>query len=371
MKTAKKKTQKRIVVGAVAFVGLFGSVGGFFGGNVLAAPLPDFLTSPGPTASQSSTTVQQVPSSPALSNPLPPANVARPMVRPISPTPNNPFSGATTSSGNRKSLADLSGIPDVNIGGDDALAHRKTDMTERGNVDIFDATDINESDKAFLTDLVKLRERVILDELKSKAASLEQTLSKFEAVPPDLKPIHPKKIKKEEKTAEPKPEMPNIAVLGIHDDRVFVKYDGHSEWVTIGAQVGKYRLKAVSGDNAVFESAKGKVFKIKKAPKVIPRPKIVVTSIKGQTAIITYLGDNYTVTIGSPIGSDLTVTALTDSNFSVTDAHGRVFSYPVPQQKTAQAGAPGFPPGGYQPPPPPGFNQGAQQQSTSAEDTNY
>ena len=229
------------------------------------------------------------------------------------------------------------------------------------------------TDSHFMSELIKLREAVILDTLRRRKHVLEEGLKAkdFEVTPAG---VHAKRVTV---VAVPKKKVDlthGIQVLAIHDDRVFVAFGGHSSWITLGGSVGPYRLKSVTEDSATFADNLDHSFTLKRAPKVVPRPALAVISVNGQTATIKYNNDNYTVTLNSPVGADLTVTALSDTNFSVTDGHGRVFSYPVPQKGPLQAGAPGMFPGGYQPPPPPSPyppRQGSNSGSSAAEDSNY
>ena len=232
---------------------------------------------------------------------------------------------------------------------------------------------VSEKDAEYMAKLIQLRKRIILDILEKRAGELEKQLGKLT---PAQKTVRISKIAAEaakKKKAEG-PKDHGIVVFGIHDDRVFVSYGGRKKWIVLGTTImgGKYRLSSVTEKTATFEEKDGKKFTITEAPRVIPRPSIAVKSVSGQTATIVYRGDSYTVTLNSPIGDDLTVTALTTTNFAVTDSHGRTFSYPVPQSPVAKG--PGQP-GGFMPPPPPpyGYGQpgGTQGGSGSAEDSNY
>jgi hypothetical protein len=308
-------------------------------GVSIASPVPDFMASPTAPKVPATSVPVQVPS--------------------------------TDQQAQRPSAADLSGIPDINMSGGGLIpgapAGTETKMDNMGSVEEFHGP--TKTDTKFLDDLIRLRERVILDTLKQRASNIEKTLSSFEALPPNLmdrKPVVKKKIVKAAKPAE----QP-VKVLGIHEDRAFVSFEGHTKWITVGGTVGPYILKSVTDKEALFGDKKGRVIKVAKAARVIPRPSIVVQSVDNQTATIKYNGATYTVTLASPIGTDLTVTALSNTDFTVTDAHGRAFTYPVPQK--AVAPNPGQGPFGYQPPPPPpGFGQqGGQPNATSAEDNSY
>lgn len=307
-----------------------------------ASPVPDFMAN-APSPTQSSATAMPAP-----------------------PVPPSPGPGPSVSHG-----PDLSGIPDINTPGAD-LAPKTTGLEDPsgGTGDVSEFSGPTEKDKAFLQDLIKLRERVILDVLKQRASNLEKNLSTFEAVPPGMsqKP----KIVIQDRPKSKKPESSPIKVLGIHEDRVFVQFEGHSSWIPVGGQIGPYRLKSVTDKSAVFAQKTGKDLVVQKASRVIPRPGIVVESVDNQTATIKYNGGTYTVTLSSPVGSDLTVTALNQTDFSVTDQHGRVFTYPVPQKSVAPTPSqynPGFP----QSPMPPQYGQQGnnQQGGSSAEDNSY
>jgi len=240
----------------------------------------------------------------------------------------------------------------------------KTDESG-GVVGVF--TGITKDERVFMDKAVSLRQRVILDTLQKRADDLEgiARLKKREKAE-----ASPKVFERPVITAPTPPPPPPLKVLGIHADRVLVSYQGDTSWITLGGNIGPFYLQRVTDTTATFKAKDGTILDIKKEPKVIPRPQITVISVEGQTATINYRGDTYTVTLNSPIG-DLTVTALTSDNFSVTDSHGRLFTYPVPLAAVAKTpSSPGF--GGFPPPPQMGggFNNPGQSVG-QAEDSNF
>ena len=326
--------------------------------SALAAPTPDFVI-PGGAAPATP---------PSNLVPVPPVTVGAPAAF-----------GGIPSKPPQKSLGGIGDdipLPDPSLASH--TAQSSEDSSSGG--DVLNVTGVFQKlpfkDWAFMHRIIDDRKRAIEDTLKKRIATLEGKhglhLANDEKKPRKVVVVAPAPppVKKG-------PADHGITVLGIHEDRVFIKYGTSSSWTVLGSMIGdKFRLVGVTSDNATFQTADGKKFTVKKAPKVIPRPEIVVTGVSGQTATIKYKGNAYTVTLNSPIGSDLTVTALNSTNFSVQDDHGRVFTYPVPQASVASVpGAPGMP-GGYVPPPPspypgrygaPGANTGGG----AAEDNNY
>jgi len=270
------------------------------------------------------------------------------------------------------------GVPNIPDGSEDPSGGYVSPQNESG---IFKG--VTPKDIKFINELKDRRERIILDTMQKRIDSLEGSMGPggppgsggmFSMLPPG-KPevLKAPVVESPHKTG---PKNHGIKVLGIHDDRIFVDYQGHKTWYILGDSVGPYRIKGISESTATFVGKKGESFTVKKSPKVIPRPEIAVVSVNGQTASIKYKGDAYTVTLNSPVGDDLTVTALSSDNFSVTDSHGRVFSYPVPVPTVATPGGPtgrggpmSMPPPGYSPQPQ-GLNFGAPQ-AGSPEDSNY
>lgn len=194
----------------------------------------------------------------------------------------------------------------------------------------------NEDADKFMAHIIRLRKDIIVDTLRQRRHVLEKglglDLDKYPVLPPkgsqpDLGP-----------GVTIKKRGIGIKVISILGTKVMVSYHDSKEWVTLGSKVGKYTVKAIASKTATFADPTGKEYVVKKAPKVIPRPPITVESVDNNTANIVYNNKNYSVTINASLGDNLTVTALTPQELSVTDANGRVFTYPVPVQQNTQQG---------------------------------
>lgn len=205
---------------------------------------------------------------------------------------------------------------------------------ETGPVNAISRFRPNEDADQFMSHIIRLRKDIIVDTLRQRRHVLEKGLgfdNKFPVLPPgvvrpDLGP-----------GVTVKKRGIGIKVISIFGTKTMVSYHDSKEWVTLGSKVGKYTVKAIAEKTVTFTDPTGKEYVVKKAPKVIPRPPITVESVDNNTANIIYNNKNYSVTLNSGIGENLTVTALTPQELSVTDTNGRVFTYPVPVKQQPNA----------------------------------
>ena len=260
------------------------------------------------------------------------------------------------------------GLPDsTDTSTQDATQQPSSDTSSASpvSVSVFSSKDENEK---FVKRLLELRRDIIFGVMESKLSALSKNMGgKFPMLPrgvslpeaPSSKPVAKKPAEK------PFP----VKLLTILGDKILVEAEGERAWVTLGSPVdkGKYTVKAISDKTATLTDIHGKLFVLDKAPTVIPRPQITVQSVdmSGKTANVVYNNESYTVSLNSPIGDSLTVTALSSTQFSVTDAHGRVFTYPVPVSENKPAM-------GYMPPQmPPQPMQMQQQNNSNPLDENF
>ncbi len=240
-------------------------------------------------------------------------------------------------------------------------------LSSTASVSVFSTNDENEK---FMKMLLELRRKIIFGIMESKLSALSKNINgNFPILPkgvslPEL-PNSNGNILAKKPAEKPFP----IKLLTILGDKILIEAEGERAWVTLGSSVdkGKYTVKAISDKTATLSDIHGKLFVLDKAPTVIPRPQITVQSVdmSGKTANVIYNNNSYTVSLNSPIGDSLTVTALSSTQFSVTDAHGRVFTYPVPVTENK-------PSMGYMPPPmPPQPMQMQQQNNSNPLDENF
>lgn len=230
-----------------------------------------------------------------------------------------------------KKNASLNDLPDSM-----PVPNTQQERHETGPVNAISRFRPNENADQFMAHIIRLRKDIIVDTLRQRRHVLEKGLgfdNKFPVLPPkglqpDLGP-----------GVTIKKRGIGIKVISILGTKIMVSYHDSKQWVTLGSKVGKYTVKAIAEKTATFADPTGKEYVVKKAPKVIPRPAITVESVDNNTANIVYNNKNYSVTLNSGIGDNLTVTALTPQELSVTDSNGRVFTYPVPiKQNTSQQG---------------------------------
>ena len=250
------------------------------------------------------------------------------------------------------------GLPDSTDTSTQDTTQQPSDTSAPVSVSVFSDKDENEK---FMKRLLELRRDIIFGVMESKLSALDKRIGgKFPILPkgvslpeaPGSKPVVKKPAEK------PFP----VKLLTILSDKILVEAEGERAWVTLGSPVdkGKYTVKAISDKTATLTDIHGKLFVLHKAPTVVPRPQITVQSVdmSGKTANVVYNNESYTVSLNSPLGDSLTVTALSSTQFSVTDSHGRVFTYPVPVTENK-------PSMGYMPPPMPQQPMRMQQQNNS------
>ena len=259
------------------------------------------------------------------------------------------------------------GLPDsTDTSAQDTTQQPSSDTSSSSpvSVSVFSSKDENEK---FMKRLLELRRDIIFGVMESKLSALSKNIGgKFPMLPRGVSlPEAPSKPVAKKPAEKPFP----VKLLTILGDKILVEAEGERAWVTLGSPVdkGKYTVKAISDKTATLTDIHGKLFVLHKAPTVIPRPQITVQSVdmSGKTANVVYNNESYTVSLNSPIGDSLTVTALSSTQFSVTDSHGRVFTYPVPVSENK-------PSMGYMPPPmPPQPMQMQQQNNSNPLDENF
>ena len=286
----------------------------------------------------------------SYASPPPPFLLPSPPTSPSKVSPLRVPSPAPTSA--------TAGLPDsTDTNNQDATQQPSSDTSSSPvSVSVFSSKDENEK---FMKRLLELRRDIIFGVMESKLSALNKHMGgKFPMLPKGVSlPEAPKPVAK--KPAEKPFPVKLLTILG---DRILVEAEGERAWVTLGSPVdkGKYTVKAISDKTATLTDIHGKLFVLDKAPTVIPRPQITVQSVDmaGKTANVVYNNNSYTVSLNSPIGDSLTVTTLSSTQFSVTDAHGRVFTYPVPVSENK-------PSMGYMSPPMPSQPMQMQQQNNS------